>query len=113
MIVALTAKGDELCSALDPRFGRAAFLVLFDTESNRHHVLNNEDAALASNGAGIQTADRVASEGAEAVVTGHVGPKAAQALRAAHIQVFASTNRTVEEAIEAFQRGELEKIGKE
>jgi predicted Fe-Mo cluster-binding NifX family protein len=42
------------------------------------------------------------------VLTGHVGPKAMSVLQRAGIQVAVGAEGTVQEAIEAYQRGDLE-----
>jgi predicted Fe-Mo cluster-binding NifX family protein len=45
--------------------------------------------------------------GAQAVVTGNVGPKAFRILNAAGIKVYLSAEGTVAEAIRKFKAGEL------
>jgi predicted Fe-Mo cluster-binding NifX family protein len=61
-------------------------------------------------GAGIQTGQNVAHLGVEAVITGNVGPNAFRTLGAARIKVFLAGPQTVEEAITAFQEGQLQEI---
>ena len=60
-----------------------------------------------SQGAGIQASQMLAGQGVQAVITGHVGPKAWSALQAANIQVFAVTGGTAEQAVQAFLAGQL------
>jgi predicted Fe-Mo cluster-binding NifX family protein len=62
----------------------------------------------ASGGAGVQTAQIVAATGAQAVLTGNVGPNAYHALSAAGMKVHVGAAGTVREAIEAYSRGELQ-----
>ena len=109
MRVIVTADGPAVESKHDPRFGRAAYLVRVDTETGRVDVIDNRDASNAAQGAGVQTAQRVAGADVDAVVTGRVGPKAERALRVAGLRVFLATpGCTVAEAVESVRRGELE-----
>jgi predicted Fe-Mo cluster-binding NifX family protein len=58
-------------------------------------------------GAGIQAAQQVAQLGAEALITGNVGPSAFRALTAAGISVYLAADCTAAEALECFRRHEL------
>lgn len=108
MKIAVSSQGQELKSALDPRFGRAAGFIVFDLESGDFEFVSNEQNLYASQGAGIQTAQNVAKSGAQAVITGHVGPKAFAALKAGDIPVFFCQAKTVQEALQAYKDGQLE-----
>jgi len=108
MKIALTAQGDHLDAQVDPRFGRARAFVLYDTETGEWSVLDNVQNAEAAEGSGVQTATAVVKAGAEAVLTGHCGPRAFDALSAAGIAVHATVGGTVREAIERFNAGQTE-----
>jgi predicted Fe-Mo cluster-binding NifX family protein len=108
MKLALTSQGGSLQSPLDPRFGRAGYLILFDTETGAVSVLDNSFNANAAQGAGIQTARKIAELGADALITGHVGPKAFSALQAAGIKIYTGASGTVAESIEQFKAGKLQ-----
>lgn len=105
MRLVVTAQGNDLNSAVDPRFGRARHFLLVDTDSRGYIVHDNAQNLNAPQGAGIQAAQTVARLGAEAVLTGHVGPKAFTVLRAANIAVYTGAAGTVREAIDAFNAG--------
>ncbi len=109
MKLALTTEGDTLEAPLDNRFGRAKRFIIYDTESHNFELLDNTRNLNAAQGAGIQSAQNVAAAGAEAVVTGHTGPKAFQVLNKANIPVYHSEIRPIKEVIEAFKKGELQK----
>ena len=49
----------------------------------------------------------VADGGCEALITGHIGPKAFGALRVANINIAVGASGTVREALEAFKAGSL------
>jgi predicted Fe-Mo cluster-binding NifX family protein len=107
MKIVVSAKGGSPDSELDPRFGRAAGFLVFDTESGSWKAVDNSTALSAAHGAGIQSAEKVSRLGASIVISGHVGPKAYAVLAAEGIRVYSSEARTPLAAVEAFQRGEL------
>jgi predicted Fe-Mo cluster-binding NifX family protein len=109
MIIAVTAQGETLESPVDPRFGRASAFVVLDTETGAVRALDNREAGSSGHGAGIQTARLMADQGVHAVVTGHCGPNAFRALRAAGIHVFTGiTQGTVGDAVQQLQTGRLQ-----
>jgi len=68
---------------------------------------DNSQNLNAAQGAGIQAAETVVRLGAEAVVTGNVGPKAFRALNAAGIKMYLSGEGSVADAVRKFKAGEL------
>ncbi len=112
MKIVVTAQGAEMESPVDPRFGRAKYFVLVDTDTGQHQAHDNAQNLNAAQGAGIQAAQTVAQLGAETVLTGHVGPKAFATLTAANIAIHTGAGGTVKEAIEQFQAGRLEPAAK-
>jgi predicted Fe-Mo cluster-binding NifX family protein len=111
MKVAVTAQGQELSSLMDPRFGRAKWIHVVDTETGAHQVHDNTVHLNLPQGAGIQTGQNMANLGVEAVLTGNVGPNAFRTLSAANIKVFLVAQQTVEQAVTAFKEGQLQEIG--
>jgi predicted Fe-Mo cluster-binding NifX family protein len=107
MKIVVTSDGTSLDSRVDPRFGRAKHFVLVNTETGEASSHDNAQNLNAPQGAGIQAAQAVARLGAEAVLTGHVGPKAFTTLQAANIVVYTGVSGTVKEAIEHFKSGRL------
>ena len=107
MKIAVTASGETLDSAVDPRFGRAPFFLVYDPDTGGHEVVDNGQNFVRPQGAGVQAAGCVSRAGAEYVITGHCGPKAFQALQRSGIVVLQVTGGTVREALDAFGRGEL------
>lgn len=107
MKIAITAKGNDMEAALDPRFGRAANFLIVDSETEEFEPLDNSQNLNAAQGAGIQAAQNALRAGAGAVITGHCGPKAFRTLGAAKIKVFLSSAGTVKEALKEFKEGKL------
>ena len=94
-------------SAVDPRFGRAKFLVLIDTDTGEFTAHDNTQNLGAPQGAGIQAAQNVAGLGAAAVITGNVGPKAFAVLQAGGVKPYIGAIGSVQEVVEQFKEGRL------
>lgn len=107
MKIAITTSGDSLDAAFEARFGRSPHFLIVDTEKKTTKIIDNAQNLNAVQGAGIQSALTVISAGAEAVITGHCGPKAFKVLREAQIKVFTSEAKTVKEALALYLDGKL------
>lgn len=107
MKIAISSEGPGLDNRLDPRFGRAAGFMLCDLETGQTEYVDNEQNLSLPQGAGIQSAQTVASAGASAVVTGHMGPKAFLALEKGGIKVFLGGEGSVADNLEAYKAGKL------
>ena len=107
MRLAITATGPEWFSPIDPRFGRARYLLIVDTAERKVEVVDNQAGIDAAQGAGIQAAQSVIDSKAAVLITGHCGPKAFRALKAAGIPVYLTPEGTVLDAIERFNAGQL------
>jgi len=110
MKIVITARGELLESPVDPRFGRAQYFILVDTETNEVTAHDNVQNLNAAQGAGIQAAETVARLGAEAVISGNAGPKAFRTLSAAEIKVYLCGAMTVADAVHKFKAGELQEV---
>ena len=62
----------------------------------------------AAQGAGIQAGRNVVELGVEAVITGHVGPKAFATLQAGGVKVYCGASGTVAEAVDQYKNGGLQ-----
>lgn len=107
MKIAVTSKGKDLESEVDPRFGRAAYILVVDTDSLEFEVLDNSENVNAFKGAGIQAATLMSDRGAEALLTGFCGPNAFKVLKAADIDVANDISGTVGDAVKAFNGGQV------
>jgi predicted Fe-Mo cluster-binding NifX family protein len=106
MKIAVSAAGRDLDSAIDPRFGRCACFLIVESNSMSFECFDNQSAALGG-GAGIQSAQFIASKGVSAVITGNCGPNAMRTLSAAGINVMLGQAGTVRDVVEKLKRGEL------
>ena len=107
MKIAFSTSGTDLLAPLDARFGRARKFLVYDTTTADFTVVDNAQNLNAAQGAGIQSAQNVAASGAEALVSGHCGPKAFAVLSAAGIKVYACKAATVAEALQLYKDGNL------
>lgn len=107
MKIAVTSLGESPESPVDQRFGRARFFMLHDLETGKWSAHDNKQNLQAAQGAGIQAAQQVVELGAEAVVTGHCGPKAFTTLSAADIDVYQEASGSVQDALDAYRAGSL------
>jgi len=107
MKVAITSQGQDLDAPVDPRFGRAAYILILDMDDDTIEVLDNSENVNAFKGAGIQAAATVADKGADVLLTGYCGPKAFQMLQAAGVKVANDAKGTVQEALADFKSGKL------
>jgi len=110
MKIAVSAQKPGPDSAVDPRFGRAGYFVMYDDEKNTWKTVDNKQNLQASQGAGIQSASHIVNAGAAVLICGHCGPKAFTVLRNAGVAVYSATAGTVAEAVESFKRGALKKL---
>ena len=106
MKLAVSSQGKNIESPVDPRFGRCAYFLIVETDDLRFEAFDNENRSLGG-GAGIQSAQLLASKGVKALITGYCGPNAARTLSAAGIELYVVQSGTVKEAVEKHIKGEL------
>ena len=107
MKIAITSRGIDLSSQVDPRFGRAPYILIVDTETMEYETLDNSTNAGAFKGAGIQAATMIHNKGAEVLMTGYCGPKAFQTLQVAGIKVLSDITGTISKVIEQYKIGDM------
>ena len=110
MKIAVSTSGTSLEAMVDPRFGRCPYYIFVDTDSGTFEVQQNA-AAMAGGGAGIQAAQAVVENGAQVVISGNIGPNAFQVFSAAGIPTYTATGITVSQAVAAFKAGTLPSAG--
>lgn len=110
MRIAVTASQPSLDGQVDPRFGRCAYYVIVDVDTLGSEALPNP-YALAMGGAGIQSAQLIASRGIEIVVSGNYGPNAVQTLNTVGVRALGGImGGSVRQAVEQFKRGALQPV---
>ncbi len=112
MKIAISSSGPDLNSQVDPRFGRASYFVIVDSDSKEiTNVIDNRAAQEAAHGAGINAAAMVAGSGAQVVLTGRVGPKAYAVLQTGKVEVVSGAAGTVRSTLDAYLSGSLKESG--
>ena len=102
MKIAITSQGRDLDSQVDPRFGRAAYILIVETDHDVVEALDNSENIKAFKGAGIQAAAMISRKGAEVLLTGYCGPNAYKTLQAAGVKVVNDVSGRVKDAVNAF-----------
>jgi len=107
MKIAISATGPSLDAEVDPRFGRCPYFIITDPDTMQFEAMDNS-SAMAAGGAGISTAQMIASKGVEVVLTGNCGPNAYQVLAASGLQVITGASGKISDAIQAYKSGQLQ-----
>jgi predicted Fe-Mo cluster-binding NifX family protein len=105
MKIAVTSTGKNLNDPVDPRFGRAAFILIVDSDTFSYETIDNTKNVNAFKGAGIQAATSISEKDAEVLLTGFCGPNAFSTLKAAGIKVVNDVTGVVGDAVKDFLSG--------
>ena len=105
MKIVITSATAGALGLMDGRFGRAPYFLMFDTHEKKWTMHENTPNAALEHGAGIQAAQTIEKMGAQALITGQVGPKALQVLRASGIKVYCVETGKVNAVLNAFLEG--------
>lgn len=111
MKIVISSQGETLDAPASAVFGRCPSFVFVDTETLAFEALSNP-ALSQGGGAGVQAAQFVLNQGAQAVLTGNLGPKAFDVLVAAEVQGYLVPEGTVRQAVRAFNAGQLQPMGR-
>lgn len=112
MKIAVSASGDTLESNVDVRFGRCPYFLLVDIEDKKirgFKAVENE-AGMQGHGAGIGAAQAIGNLKAEKVITGNLGPNAANVLQQIGIKAYSGSG-VVKDCVQQLIEGKLEKMG--
>ena len=111
MKLVFTAKGTDMNAAIDPRFGRTEYFVIFDEDNKSVESFDNRAIEGEAHGAGPKTAQKLGELGAEVLITGNgPGGNAATVLKTMGTTVFVGAgDMSVTEAYEAYKAGSLKK----
>jgi len=112
MKIALTAKGTEWDSMMDPRFGRTEFILLYDDEKKELSHSDNRAVENMAHGAGPQTAQKLFELDPDVLITGNgPGGNAAAVLKNSRVKIFVGAgDMTVKAALDAYNKGELKEF---
>jgi len=112
MKIAITSKGTDWDSPVDPRFGRTEYILVYDTDTEELTGYDNRDIEDEAHGAGPKTAQILFDMKVNVLLTGNgPGGNAASVLEKAGIEVYAGAGEmTVKEAFDALNNKQLKKV---
>lgn len=105
--IVITAKGPDLDSEVDLRFGRAEYFILIRLDDESRTILVNEDRKDTDKGVGLKNSQRVIDAGAEVVISGRIGQKVVNMMSKLGIGIFLVGGGTVREAFEQFKQEQI------
>ncbi len=110
MKIAFTSEGKTWESKIDPRFGRAEYIVIYDEEPDNLFVMDNTEVTNKAHGAGTSTAQKVFELKPDVLITGNgPGENAAIILKKLNLKMFVNAhNFTLKEAYEKYKNNILE-----
>ncbi len=104
MKIAITSTGPTLDDTVEARFGRCPFFLVIDPDTLEFESIQNPNVA-SGGGAGIQSAQLMATKGVSVVLTGNCGPNAFQTFGAAGVQVITGVGGQVRQVVEQYKSG--------
>ncbi|MBG0782823.1 MAG: dinitrogenase iron-molybdenum cofactor biosynthesis protein [Bacteroidales bacterium] len=109
MRIAFTSVGTNWDAQIDPRFGRTAFLVLFNEETAQLEAVDNSGVQADAHGAGTAMAQRIYELHPDVLITGNgPGDTASKALKNLHMRIYVEAhNMSLKEAYEKYKKQEL------
>lgn len=104
MKIAVSSMGDSMNSFMSEKFGRAPYFIIYNTNDNVFVSIKNPNLEL-QNSAGIKAAEIIIENGAEVLLSGHLGDKAEGVLNKAGVKIYTGFNTSikVKDAIDNFE----------
>ena len=102
IVMPLDEEKDVLC----PVFGRTPYFWVYDTETGEEKIEENP-AAQAQGGAGLQAAQFVLDCEADVMITARCGKNSAEVLQAGGVQIYKAEGANVQQNLTAWKEGNL------
>jgi len=112
MKIAFTTKGTDWESKMDPRFGRAEYLLVFDEETEEFTHYDNREIENQAHGAGPQTAQKLFELKPDVLITGNgPGGNAATILEKMGLKIYIYKGAiTIKKAFEDYKNNNLKEF---
>ena len=110
MKVAISSEGTDLSAQVGHRFGDSPYLIIVDLGTGDVEAVPTH-GTLGQRGTGIRTIVLIISKEVQAVLTGYLSPTARRHLEANGIVSIAGLSGTVEEVLESYKKGTIQKTG--
>ena len=109
MKIAIALEENSYNSLADRRFGRAAYFILINPETDNYEIIENE-AKNEATGAGLKAVKTLINLGVNEIIAGEIGPKAAVLINEFEIPVYKMGELTkVSEILKNYKENKLEK----
>ena len=109
MKIAIALEENSYNSLTDRRFGRAAYFILINPETNDYEIIENE-AKDETSGAGLKAVKALVNLGVNEIIAGEIGPKAAVLINEFEIPVYKMGDlKTIDEILKNYKNNKLEK----
>ncbi len=110
--VAIPSTGENIDANISPVFGRAPCFIIAKIENGEIKEWKSikNPAEFQRGGAGICAARIVVDEGAEAVVTITIGPRAFDALKLSGVKIYRGVEDSIRKNLELLAKNELREI---
>lgn len=105
MRIAVTVERADLDAPVEPRFGRAPYFLVVDSDTMAWEAVENRQSLDLPQGAGIQAAQNLLTRSPKVVLTGNCGPKAFRVLQAGAVEVCVGVKGTAREAVKGYLEG--------
>lgn len=109
MKIAIPVDSNNMNTKISQSFGRAAFFLIYDTETENAEFISNS-AASSPGGAGIKAAQTIVDSKASALLVPRCGHNAADVLKSANISIYKTESALLLENIAAFKENRLESL---
>ena len=111
MKIAISSTGKDLESEIDTKFGRCPYFLIVEIENKEiKSVQAIENVAAGQMGkAGITSAEIIAKEKVEAIITTNLGPRAFSVFEQFEIKIYQGEGK-INDAVQKFIKGELVEI---
>lgn len=112
MKILFTATEPKWEAPIDPRFGRAAYLVIYDDETQSFNAFDNQAISAEAHGAGTATSKKVYDLKPDVLITGNgPGESASKILKQMNIAIYVDAgDMTLRQSYEAFCNGTLKAL---
>jgi predicted Fe-Mo cluster-binding NifX family protein len=112
MKIVFTTKGTSWDSAMETRFGRSEYFLIYNEEKDELTHFDNRDSANDAHGAGPKTAQKLFEFSPDVLITGNgPGGNAATVLQKTGVKIYVGAGQmTVKEAFDAYKNNALQQF---
>ena len=100
--ICFTAQGGSIEDEIDPRFGRAAFYLIYDPKTKSIESLENPNINLMQ-GVGPRSVQFLSEKNVDVLFTGQIGPNAQRVLQASKIKVISGASGKIKDLLDKYR----------